>query len=1256
MSSPCYVSDKIMRRIVSVLAIGVVLVLASYASAAGAGVSLGEWHCAGPFKDQLFGLHLKSFETVFPPEKQALAAGGKLVDLSASWTVKKLPGMTSTVRRWVKQADWTDGYVNQLPVGPPPMRNETCYIYRTITAKAATSVEMRILALDNVRAWLNGKQVGGVGNPGRSGASRFPAGLNAALPLIAGENRLLIKITSMHGRHGFAFSIPSLTPSNDTPPGRMSEHYNLAPGDEPYASGGKPIAPKKMSAEKAAARVKAFRFDIKPIPMYDPARLRMVEDLDRTAPQSTGGAAYLKALATLKPKLSGDAVTAAGRIEQMWRKQIRQLGPIAFVRCPPYPVNAIAPYTSRGAGPASICVFDPSNEKTPMSVIYESPGLSIFDMNLSYDAKTIFFAARNGGQPWHIYEIGVDGRGLKQITKGTSSNISPVQLPSGEIMFISTRAGTRVVCQKQPSGLLYVCNRDGSNVRRVSGNTLSDHTPQVMDDGRILFTRWDYGVDKNVFCRQNLWTMNPDGTRFALFGSNTKEDPNSFWEASAIPGRPEVVCVFGPHHSYHAGMIGLVWDRPVGFHKDIRGEGFRWVTRQMPAIADTTLAWGYQDPWPINERLFLVSYGGDGGRKNRLYLLDDRGNRKCIYEAEGKMGCWDPVLLRPRKTPPVIPSQSTPVKYAHRTPAEANLNPNDKLTGTFLLQDVYEGLGPTVKRGEVKSLAIIEQVPKYGDPAGAQIWGYSPTISRGTMFVRRIIGTVPVESDGSAHFTAPAIRDISFNALDSEGRSIRHMGSTLHIMPGETQSCLGCHETRGKVPARGSKAVIAAKRPPSVPKYPAWTDKGIIDFTKVVQPVLDKHCVKCHSGPTPKKGVDLSGDKTHSHSMAYDQLLDRGMVHYVPVAGTGHANSSPKARGSYVSKIRKHIETDFCTPKPLPLEDRKRIYTWIDANVPYFGTYEFTNSKVMGGRSRWYVTDKRKWFRRDFEPVFNRRCLPCHKRRITPQTYNYNPGGKGSIMVTSKLWNDIALSSFQLGHGRVSMIGQIGPVHRINLTHPEWSQMLTAPLAKSAGGMGLCKTADSGAVFKDKKDADYQAISKALKKAHHTLLADPRVDMPEARKAANLEKARAVATDAEQWRTRTDNWISKNATYDASSIIQKWTTDKAKLLTGEPYANNWAFCTEKEPNPWITVTLDKAYEIDEVHIVNRVGSCQEFARTLTMWLSQDGKTWTKAWSAGGRGKPEWRVKLSKTSKAKYIKLGLTETQYLDLKYVFVYGK
>ena len=1231
-------------------------------------LTLGPWYCAGPFKDKADGLHLTSFAAVFAPEGETLAAGGR-ADLAATWEAKKFPGMADATRGWVKHAEWVDGYRNQLPVGPAPMRNETSYLYRTLRAVKATTIDVQLYARDNIRMWLNGKMAAQANNPRRAGASRFDASVNVKLELSKGVNHLLVKITSMHGRHGFAFAIPQLTPFSTHLPGAGIRSVNrFCPGDEPYASGATARPARPGRYDDALRRLRQFTFDVPLIPMYDPPRLKILDVMERRTPPTPAGAGYLQRLAALRLTVKGalakvdaaraDAepavIAAAGRIEAHWRKEIAAVGPIAFIQCPPFAVNAIVPYTASGSTPASIRVFDPASPNQPPRVIFAEEGARIFDMNVSYDAKTILFSARRnsvaGG--WHVYEIGVDGTGLKQITRGWGDDISPLLLPGGEVMFVSTRAGTRVVCQKQPAGVLYVCNRDGSNVRRVSGNSLSDHTPQIMNDGRVLFTRWDYGVDKNVFCRQNLWTMNPDGTAFQLFGPNTKEDPNGFWQARAIPGRNEVVCVFGPHHSYHAGMIGLVWDRPGV--EPIRGESFRWVTRELPTVGDISLPWGYQDPYPLNEHQYVVSYGGDGGNKNRLYLLDSRSNRKCIYEAEGKLGCWSPVVLAPRRRPPVVGADNANAEFVYRAPVDAHHDPDTRM-GTFLVQDVYLGLGEHVKRGEVKALAIIEQVPKFGDPRGDQIWGYSPTIGRGTMYVRRIIGTVPVEADGSAHFDAPAIRDISFNALDADGRTIRRMGSTLHIMPGEKRSCVGCHEGRMAPPPGRTASIIAAKRAPSAPKYPSWTEKGIIDFTKVVQPVLDKYCVKCHSGATPDAALDLSGDKTHSHSMAYDMLLDRGFVHYIPLAGTGHEQGTAKGRGAMVSTIRKWIEKEH-GKQVVPLEDRKRIYMWIDANVPYYGTYEFTNSSVMGGRDRWYATDRNGWFRKDFLPLFNRRCMNCHRREVTPQTYNYNPGGKGTITVSSTLWNDIALNSFQLGHGRISMIGQIGPVHRINLTHPEWSQMLTAPLARKAGGMQLCKAADGGPVFKDASDEDYQLMLKALRRGRDTLLADPRVDMPEelVRKPKPADVPPSVPAMTTDWPTRKAGWISKTATYEASSVIPKWSTDMDKLLTGQAYANHWAVCTEKEANPWIIITLPRETAISEVEIVNRLKACQEFARTLTMSVSTDKKTWTELWRAG-RVREQWNVKLAAKPRARYVRLALRETQYLDLKYVFVFS-
>jgi hypothetical protein len=528
-------------------------------------VKLGNWYVIGPFKDKLHGLHHTSFNHVFDVEKHVVQAGDAPVDLSKPWAAEHFPGQDNTVRRWRERPDFKDGYLNYLPYGPPPMRNETCYLYRTITASRPTTVDVRIDALDGIRLWLDGEEIAASGTPGRSGSSRFAASLQTKLSLKAGETRLLLKITSMHGLHGFAFAMPPYTPTHERLPGQGIA--SVAPDLSP------------------AARVRDIRFEIEPTPMFDPPRLKMAELLEIHAPKTPEGTAYTKRLAALReivepvrekslPPDSPQVAQAASAIERFFDGEKKRLPPLVYIECPSFYYNAIAPYTTRGATPASFCVFDPSSPDQPPRVVFHDPEMCIWWMNLSYDAKTIIFAGKKGPN-WHIYEIGVDGKNLRQITSGEHNNISPVLLPSGEIMFVSTRMNTRVMCQTQPAGKMFVMDRDGGRVRSVSANTLSDHDPSVMNNGQVIFTRWDYGIDKNVFCRQNLWTMNPDGTALKLFGSNTKEDPNSFWQARAIPGRPEVVASFGAHHSYHGGMVGLVWNQGIGRERDRRGEGFR---------------------------------------------------------------------------------------------------------------------------------------------------------------------------------------------------------------------------------------------------------------------------------------------------------------------------------------------------------------------------------------------------------------------------------------------------------------------------------------------------------------------------------------------------------------------------------------------------------------------------------------------------------------------------------------------------------
>ncbi len=684
--------------------------------------------------------------------------------------------------------------------------------------------------------------------------------------------------------------------------------------------------------------------------------------------------------------------------------------------------------------------------------IFDDPSGCIYDMNLSYDARTLFFSYRRKDEKfWHLWRINTDGTGLKQLTDGPYYDVSPCLLPGGEIVFVSTRRFGYTLCQPGPASNLHVMAPDGSNIRCVSMNTLSDFSPQMLPDGRVLFTRWEY-IDRDLTYRQSLWTQYPDGTAYQLYFGNTIRDVGSFLQARPLPGcSDKVVATFAPHHGFPHGAIGLI-DRNFG-PEGAKGKGFVYLTKEFDPIGDARHEWSYRDPFPLSDRLFLCSYGGEGQR-NRIFLLDRAGHRQLVCD-DPAMGCYFPIPLQPMPVPPVIAAR-----------------PGSGDTGTFLLSDVYRGLEPTIKRGQVKFLRVMEQVRKTED-LKARAYDQSPVMSYGTYYAKRCWGTVPVEEDGSAHFLAPALREIYFQALDAEGRELQRMTSAAQLMPGERVSCTGCHEPRQSSPV--PVAPQAARQPPRQPG--GFT--GMVDFPTLVQPVLDNYCVRCHQGGRPAGGYDFSGDRTRYFSMAYDNLLGRSrsyrqhdmntgemlpeekakgkpLVHFFWLLRTPTAINQPLLTGSHASRLTEIIESKHCG-QVLPPADRQRIYLWIDANVPYYGTYAHSHPLSPGRRDRWTEAETghlAPWFAQDFTGVFNSRCAGCH--------------GK---LEGSTDWT-----------GRYAWI---------NLSKPPSSPALTAHLAKTAGGRGLDKFR-----FDSTADPDYQTMLRAIETGRQRMLAVPEADMP----------------------------------------------------------------------------------------------------------------------------------------------------------------
>ncbi|HQL73867.1 MAG TPA: hypothetical protein PLD58_11860 [Phycisphaerae bacterium] len=772
----------------------------------------------------------------------------------------------------------------------------------------------------------------------------------------------------------------------------------------------------------------------------------------------------------------------------------------------------------------AILVIDPSRPTQPPRTVFRDPEGCIYDLNLSLDARTVYFSYAPAGQHrWHLWRIGVDGSGLRQITDGPYYDVSPCELPDGDLVFVSTRRFGSTVCQPGPAGNLHRVSPMGSRPRCLSMNTLTDTTPQLLGDGRVLFMRWEY-VDRDLTYRQSLWTQNPDGTGYQLFFGNTVREVGTFWQARPIPGLSHrVLATFASHHGYGNGAIG--WIDVTAGPEAPRGVGYDWITREFPDIHDHPHAWAYRDPFPLDGRRFLCAYGGGGRQKYRIVLHDWQDRKRTVYE-HPELHCFCPIPLRGTAVPAVRPTGVSPVEaeatLSGRTGAESTAgtavvhtgrmpvprdlpehHPRDRQPmGTLALVDVYRGLEPTIARGRVKAIRIMEQVRKTEalteHPTdekvafGNRAYDQNPLMSRATYYAKRCWGTVPVEADGSAHFLAPALREIYFQALDADGRELQRMTSACQLMPGEYLGCVGCHEPRTTAPPPPAGVPLAMRRAASVPVRPDWAGDGIIDFPTTVQPVLDKHCVRCHSGANPKGGYDFSGDKTRYFSMSYDNLLGRSrsyrqhdmaaghmlpgeaakgkpLVHYFWLLKTPTAVNQPLWAGSHASRLTEIIESDHAG-KPLPPADRLRIYTWIDADAPYYGTY--ANSRVLCGGKRDLVDDPgtgrpAEWFARDFMGVFKRRCESCHgKDAMTWQRFD-----------GSTAW--------------------------INFTRPELSPALTAhqPKAregdKTPGGRGIDKTADGKPISPfGPGDADFEIVLRAVRTGAELARRTPGPDMP----------------------------------------------------------------------------------------------------------------------------------------------------------------
>jgi formylglycine-generating enzyme required for sulfatase activity len=550
----------------------------------------------------------------------------------------------------------------------------------------------------------------------------------------------------------------------------------------------------------------------------------------------------------------------------------------------------------------------------------------ISDFDLNWDGRRILFS--NGRA---LFEIQADGTGLRQV----SAKDPPVwhydgcYLPNGQIACVSNACEQAVPCTGGANvGNLHILNADGSGDHRVCFEQDQDWNPTVMQDGRILYTRWEYADIPHYFSRL-LFRMNPDGSNQMEYYHSNSYWPNATFWPRPIPGHPtEIVAVISGHHGVSRTGELVLLDPALGRH-EAQGclQRLPGYGRKVEAIIEDQLvlrSWPkFACPWPLAEpktnrgagKYFLVSVKRDESATWDLCLVDIFDNITPILTG----GFLNGVPLRPRPKPPIVPSLLTPGQQ----------------DGIILLADIYRGKGLRgYPRGSIKQLRIGSYEYRFagnGDTYAAS--------NEGGWDVKKILGTVPVHEDGSAMFRVPANTPIFVQPLDAEGKAQQMMRSWYTAMPGETASCVGCHEEQNSGPP--SQLTLAARAEPAVIAPWNGPTRGF-SFDREVQPVLDRRCAGCHDGRPVR-----DGDRTvATPDLRAKRLRPDYRDHYSPAY---MVLQKYVRRAGFESDIHMHVPSEFeADTSPLvqmlkkghhnvrlTRDEWERLYTWIDFNVPY---------------------------------------------------------------------------------------------------------------------------------------------------------------------------------------------------------------------------------------------------------------------------------------------------------------------------------
>lgn len=633
--------------------------------------------------------------------------------------------------------------------------------------------------------------------------------------------------------------------------------------------------------------------------------------------------------------------------------------------------------------PSSLFQIDLAAEKAgtfaPHSILYDAKDGIARDPELSFDADKLLFASRptrndlnDNAAPktgnYQIYEMDLATRQVRQLTTDETygASFEPCYLPSGDILFSSSRIVQHITCGWGDCSNLFIMNKDGKYARRVGFDQTQTAFPTLLEDGRVIYTRRDYN-DRGQSAAHALFVMNADGTYQTEMYGNQTGTPNSFQHSRGIPGSRKILTILGGYHTTQGGKLAIM-DVSLGRQKD---QGLIQIpdNKKPPCGDGPDDGYGkggvqYCNPYPLGERELLVSRSSQSREGYGVYFMTVDGRRELLA-CDGAISCLQPIPLMARPRPPV---RATSVDYR-------------KKDGVVFLQDVYNGPAVDgVPRGSIKKIRVIELLYKTctigasmgSGPGGAVHSVTTPSNPIGGWEVKRILGDATVYPDGSAMFRAPARRPFFFQLLDEKNRVIQTMRSWAVLMPNEHFSCVGCHEKKTETPAATAKLTQAMQAGIEELK-PFYGEPVGFSYRANVQPIFDKHCVSCHNADGKAKKLVLTAEPMVVDNDAQRKFclsfynLTKARPGPNPAAfnmynqvwkreGAAQADEPnryvtyltrfelmkaypPYRAGAVASGMIKLLEKGHNDVKLSP-EEWDKLCAWIDLNIPYCGSYD----------------------------------------------------------------------------------------------------------------------------------------------------------------------------------------------------------------------------------------------------------------------------------------------------------------------------